>query len=159
MTAANRRWVVTAILAVLVLTGVLPAPAASDGEDVAGFSQGRKACANVRLDLVKLTNGADANVAPGPTIARGAAVTWTFNVTNRSQDRLTNIRVLDMRLMPSAGPVVTVCTIGSLAPGQTVTCKRNGVAVAGQHKNLGKAEGYCGKIRVRDGDYSHYYGK
>ena len=37
------------------------------------------------IKIVKLTNGQDANTAPGPEIAVGSTVTWTYQVTNIGQ--------------------------------------------------------------------------
>jgi hypothetical protein len=118
----------------------------------------REPCLDADVNLVKKTNGDDANEAPGPDVVIGAPVTWTFEVTNTGSDPLVNVRVYDRRYLPTTGNVVIVCTIAEIAPGDTVTCERTGVAEPGQYKNLGKADGYCGTIRVRDGDYSHYFG-
>jgi hypothetical protein len=103
------------------------------------------------IDLEKLTNGEDADTAPGPQIAAGAPVTWTYVVRNTGEVALTGVRVDDDR----EGAVS--CPKSSLRPGEAMTCTLHGTAVSGQYSNLGTASGEtsCGKT-VRDEDASHY---
>jgi hypothetical protein len=105
------------------------------------------------IDVEKLTNGEDADAAPGPNIEVGSAVTWTYVVKNPSEVALSGIAVTDDR----EGAVA--CPKRSLRPGESMTCTKAGKAVAGQYRNVGTATGEtaCGKT-VRDEDASHYFG-
>ena len=47
------------------------------------------------IQLVKSTNGLDANVPPIPFIVQGGAVTWTYAVTNTGNVFLDNISLVD----------------------------------------------------------------
>ena len=49
------------------------------------------------VHIKKFTNGQDADEAPGPTIAVGATVTWTYVVTNESPLAFTRMSVTDDR--------------------------------------------------------------
>ncbi len=104
------------------------------------------------IDLEKLTNGEDADTEPGPQLAAGAAVTWTYIVKNTGEVALAGIEVDDDR----EGSVS--CPKRSLRPGESMTCTLKGKAVQGQYGNVGTATGEtsCGAT-VRDEDASHYH--
>ena len=108
---------------------------------------------NAAIDIQKATNGFDADVAPGPSIVVGAAVTWTYVVENTGNVELTGIVVTDDQ------GVTVSCPADSLAPGASMTCTANGTAVTGQYANLGTATGMppLGD-QVTDSDPSHYFG-
>jgi hypothetical protein len=110
------------------------------------------------IEIEKTTNGADADVAPGPTLTAGDNVQWQYVVTNTGDVTLTGIVVSD-----DQGEVVT-CAGGqpfALAPGGTKTCLANGTAELGQYANLGTASGTPegGGDAVSDTDPSHYFGE
>src|SRR5262249_22687176 len=105
------------------------------------------------VSLVKSTNGADANAAPGPSIPVGSPVTWSYLVTNTGNVPLNSIAVSDDIL----GAIT--CPGTSLAPGETMTCTATGVAVAGQYENNGTvtaAPTSGGTVTATDP--SHYFG-
>jgi hypothetical protein len=106
------------------------------------------------IQIEKYTNGQHATAAPGPTIAAGAAVTWTYEVTNSGDVTLANVAVSDDR----QGAVT--CPKSTLAPQETMTCTAHGTAVAGQYKNVGTATGQpsCGNA-VSAYDSNYYYGQ
>jgi uncharacterized repeat protein (TIGR01451 family) len=66
------------------------------------------------IDIEKATNGHDADSAPGPNIAVGDPVTWTYVVTNTGSVALSDINIVDDIL----GSITTVST---LAPGASMT--------------------------------------
>lgn len=104
--------------------------------------------------LRKSTNGEDADLPPGPVLAPGAAVTWTYEVTNTGSDPFTGVTVTD-----DQGVTVT-CPGTTLAPGESMTCTANGTAVAGQYTNLGTATALDPDlIEVAATDRSHYFGQ
>ncbi|HEX5717842.1 MAG TPA: hypothetical protein VF179_16915 [Thermoanaerobaculia bacterium] len=106
------------------------------------------------IKIKKSTNGHDADTAPGPEIEIGAAVNWTYVVTNTGDAALTGVKVTDDK------GVAVSCPKTSLQPGESMTCTGNGTAQAGQYKNVGAVTGQpsCGNP-VSDDDPSHYYGK
>ncbi|MES1243797.1 MAG: GEVED domain-containing protein [Acidobacteriota bacterium] len=106
------------------------------------------------LLLQKSTNGQDADLPPGPVLAPGAAVNWTYEVTNVGGDPFTGVAVTD-----DQGVTVT-CPGTTLAPGESMTCTANGSAVAGQYSNLGTATALDPDlIEVVATDPSHYLGQ
>jgi hypothetical protein len=104
------------------------------------------------VQIVKSTNGQDANEAPGPTIAVGSPVAWTYVVTNTGAMPLTNIAVRDDR------NVTVTCPGTTLAVGRSMTCTGTGVATAGQYRNVGTVTASADGVRVTDTDASHYFG-
>jgi uncharacterized repeat protein (TIGR01451 family) len=106
------------------------------------------------LRLVKSTNGQDADLPPGPVLAVGDPVSWTYEVTNLGADPLVNVAVTDDR-----GVTVT-CPGTTLASGESMICTANGVAVAGQYTNVGTATADDPTPnQVSASDPSHYFGQ
>ncbi|RPI01937.1 MAG: DUF3494 domain-containing protein, partial [Calditrichaeota bacterium] len=103
------------------------------------------------LDIEKATNDQDADLAPGPQVAVGSTVTWTYVVSNTGNVPLTSIQVVDDK-------VGTIGTITSLAPGASSTLTKTGIAVVGQYENTATATTtyiYDGE-EYSDSDMSHY---
>ncbi|HYO14365.1 MAG TPA: hypothetical protein VE685_14310, partial [Thermoanaerobaculia bacterium] len=102
------------------------------------------------IQIEKLTNGQDADVAPGPSIPVGTPVQWTYIVKNSGDVALTGVSVTDDR------GVAVSCPKTTLQAGESMTCSGNGVAVAGQYRNVGTvtAAPPCGPA-VSDSDPSH----
>ena len=106
------------------------------------------------LKIVKLTNGQDANTAPGPEIAVGSTVTWAYQVTNTGNVTLSNLKVTDDK------GVTVSCPKTTLAVGESMTCTGSGKAQACQYTNLGTVTGKTpGGQTVTDSDPSNYFGK
>jgi hypothetical protein len=105
------------------------------------------------IRLRKLTNGADANDAPGPLIRVGDPVLWEYVVENTGGVKLTDVKVSD-----DQGEQVS-CPATTLDPGASMTCTAHGTAAACQYTNLGTVT-----ARDPDGnevaasDPSHYFG-
>lgn len=104
------------------------------------------------IDIEKLTNGEDADAAPGPYIKAGTLVNWDYTVTNTGNVPLDNVTVTD-----SQGVLIS-CPKTILDPGESFNCTASGIATEGQYENIGSAIGYYGQIMVKDNDYSHYFG-
>jgi hypothetical protein len=110
------------------------------------------------VSLEKYTNGHDADSAPGPSIAVGAAVTWTYVVSNVGTAVLNGINIVDDR-----GVSVT-CPATTLNAGQSTTCTGSGLATLGQYRNVGRVTATganpsgSGTSTVSDEDASHYLG-
>lgn len=107
------------------------------------------------IALQKLTNGEDADVPPGPTVAVGTAVLWSYVVTNTGDVAVTDLAVTDDR-----GLAVT-CPKTTLAAGESMTCTAAGTAVAGQYANIGTVTGVPalgGAPAVTASDPSHHLG-
>ncbi|HEX3129697.1 MAG TPA: hypothetical protein VH394_20345 [Thermoanaerobaculia bacterium] len=105
------------------------------------------------IEILKVTNGQDANAAPGPSIPVGATVTWEYLVTNTGDVPLTDVVVEDDD--PS---IKVTCPKDTLAPGESMTCKASGKAKACQYKNLGGVSALSSKGTVNASDPSHYFG-
>jgi uncharacterized repeat protein (TIGR01451 family) len=106
------------------------------------------------IDLQKATNGQDADLPPGPVVAVGSPIAWTYVVTNLGSDPLTNIAVTD-----SQGVTVT-CPGTTLAGGAALTCTAAGTAVAGQYANEGLVTADHPTLGpVGASDPSHYFGQ
>ncbi len=106
------------------------------------------------IDIEKSTNGEDADVATGPHIRSGYAVTWTYNVTNNGSVTLNNIIVIDDKL----GEIT--CPYTTLQPGESMVCTATGTARVGQYSNFGNVTAVSdnGGTVVNDIDQSHYFG-
>jgi uncharacterized repeat protein (TIGR01451 family) len=104
--------------------------------------------------LEKATNGQDADQPPGPVVAVGSPIAWTYTVTNQGTDPLTNVTVTD-----SQGVTVS-CPGTTLAAGASLTCTASGIAVAGQYENEGLVTADHPTLgSVSDADLSHYFGQ
>jgi len=109
------------------------------------------------IDIEKVTNGEDADNAPGPSIVVGQPVTWTYTVTNTGTINLTGVAVVDDR-----GVVVNCSGQTTIAPGASMTCTGTGTATLGQYANVGTATANWTMAprsgTVTDADASHYLG-
>jgi len=106
------------------------------------------------VDIEKLTEGQNADAAPGPTLTVGSTVNWTYVVTNIGSRPLTNIVVTD-----DQGVVVT-CPATTLGAGLSFTCTASGTVIAGQYENLGSVSATLPDMTVvQDIDLSHYFGQ
>jgi hypothetical protein len=106
------------------------------------------------ISIEKRTNGQRATLAPGPTLAAGSPVTWTYLVTNIGEVALAGVTVADDK------GVAVACPKTSLRPGEAMTCTGSGTAVVGPYQNVGtvSASSPCG-FQVSANDTSHYTGK
>ncbi len=105
------------------------------------------------VTLQKSTNGVDADTAPGPTVAVGSTVSWTYEVTNIGSNPLDNVAVTDDQ------GVMVSCPSTTLAAGLSMTCAASGTATAGQYANLGAVTATLpDDTVVGASDPSHYFG-
>ncbi len=105
------------------------------------------------ITIEKATNGQDADIATGPLIPVGAAVTWSYVVRNTSNVTLTDISASDDKEGAISCPKTT------LVAGEEMTCtSKIGTATAGQYANLASVSGKYGSDTVNDTDPSHYFG-
>jgi hypothetical protein len=106
------------------------------------------------IEITKLTNGEDANTAPGPSIPVGGAVIWEYIVRNTGDTVLTDIEVEDDQ------GVEVRCPKATLSKGESMTCSGRGTAVACQYSNLGTVTARTPDgDPVSDDDPSHYFGQ
>lgn len=105
-----------------------------------------------KVELVKSTNGDDADSAPGPTIEVGKTVTWTYEVRNTGTLPLTIVSVTDDKGVSVSCPTLLVPV------GQSVTCTGSGVATLGQYENTGTVTASSTAGTVTATDVSHYLG-
>jgi uncharacterized repeat protein (TIGR01451 family) len=107
------------------------------------------------IDLEKLTNGDDADEAPGPFVPVGSPVTWTYRVTNTGNSQLNNVVVSE--LAPAEATID--CPQDTLDVDESMDCTVTGTADPGQYENLAKATGETPVgTEVLDTDPSHYFG-
>jgi hypothetical protein len=107
------------------------------------------------IEIEKRTNSEDADLAPGPHIPVGAAVTWEYIVRNTGSVQLTNIKVTD------DDPSIQVsCPKDVMDPGDTMVCTAQGTALACQYQNIGTVTATPADDgpQVSAADSSHYFG-
>ena len=110
------------------------------------------------IQLIKLTNGEDANLPPGPTIGWGSTVTWQYLVMNTGNVPLQQVTVTD-----SDPAVVPIYTTGDLNDDGLLDMTENwiyeaiGTAAAGQYVNSGTASATYNGVVFSDTDASHYF--
>ncbi len=106
------------------------------------------------LEIVKRTNGEDANSGPGPRIAVGSPVTWDYTVRNTGGVRLTKVKVTD-----DDASLQVSCPKDTLEIGESMVCTAKGSAVACQYQNIGTAVGtQPNGNELEAADPSHYFG-
>jgi large repetitive protein len=112
------------------------------------------------INIIKLTNGEDADTPTGPTVEVGSTVTWTYEVRNTGNVPLSNVTVTDNQ----AG-VVPVYVSGDtngdslLDQDEVWLFQATGTAVAGQYANVGTVTGTPPDgPNVTDDNPSHYFG-
>ncbi len=122
------------------------------GFDFANYGHGSA------IDIEKSTNGEDADVGPGPMVAVGDAVTWSYTITNTGLVELFNVHVSDDQVAS-----LTLISSGNgddlLSVGETWTYQAIGQAVEGQYANLATVTAMDPHEQVvSDEDPSHYFG-
>lgn len=127
------------------------------------------------IDVEKATNDTDADDAPGPFVAPGSTVTWTYVVTNTGNVDLADVAVTDDRLddtdiscdASALGDTDDDNLVDLLGPDESVTCTATADAVEGVYENLAGATGDpvdpdgapIGILEApTDEDPSHYFG-
>jgi streptogramin lyase len=146
-------------------TGASPYGVADAGGHLWAADQGRQKLVRLSssipaVDLEKYTNGQDADSPPGPAVAVGEQVNWTYRVENTGNVPLTEVTVVDDNGTPANPADDYECVIGSLAVGAVddTTCAQSGAAAAGQYANTGTVTANAGATQVSDADPSHYFG-
>lgn len=105
------------------------------------------------VDIEKLTNGSDADSAPGETLGVGDSVVWQYVVTNSGNVELKNIEVVDNK----EGAIT--CPQDRLDVNESMTCTKNGTVQEGAYENeatVTATSDHGGD--VTDTDLSHYTG-
>lgn len=121
------------------------------------------------IDLEKMTNGDDADAAPGPLIPVDDPVMWTYVITNTGNVTVTNVVLTDDQLGAITDFVGSDLNgDGALSPGEVWIYQAPGTATPGQYENSGTvtgeipnvstASGVTETLTVSDSDPSHYFG-
>lgn len=127
------------------------------------------------INIVKSTNGQDANTGTGPVLAIGATATFTFVVTNTGSTPLGTVVVGDDNGTPTVTTDDLVPTLqsgdansnGRLDTNETWTYQATRVATAGQYSNIGRVSAnpvdstgtaIAGATAVTDTDPSNHFG-
>ena len=125
---------------------------------IGSSGKGAPDCPEPGITIVKYTEGEDANTAPGPMVAAGGGVDFTYVVTNTGNVPLDNVEVNDDHL----GTITTFTGDtngnGLLDPGEVWTYTADDTATAGQYENLGTVTADSPFGFVTDSDPSHYFG-
>jgi hypothetical protein len=109
------------------------------------------------INMEKSTNGEDADVSPGPTIALGSEVTWEYVITNAGDKPLSNINVTDNKGVPISYISGDANSNNLLDVSEVWIYRASGTAQLGQYSNIGTATGkYEGQTYI-DTDPSHYF--
>ena len=109
------------------------------------------------VEIEKLTNGRDADEAPGPSIPPITPITWTYEVTNSGDLTLTGITVTD-----SDRSLIVDCPedeADELIPDASMICSAEGSAGAGPYRNIGTVSANFEGGTVQDTYPSHYVGE
>lgn len=156
-------------------------PVDAAGADIAGITEptdtdpSNHFGATAGINIVKSTNGQDANTAPGPTLGVGSLATFTYVVTNTGNVPLATVVVVD-----DAGTTGSTAddfnptfqtgdtnSNGRLDTTETWTYQASRTVTAGQYTNLGSATAnpvdtsgadIAGMTDVSDSDPSNHLG-
>jgi hypothetical protein len=108
------------------------------------------------IDVLKTTNGVDANKPPGPLVPKGEPVRWEYLVSNVGNVPVEEISLSDDRV----GSID--CDKTRLEVGKSMTCSAEGLAEAGQYTNtatvVGTGSTLTSTVPVSDTDVSYYFG-
>jgi uncharacterized repeat protein (TIGR01451 family) len=112
------------------------------------------------INIVKFVNGQDADTAPGPHVAAGSTVTFTYVVTNTGNVPLANVVVSDDKLGPVTSFTGDTNGNGLLDLTETWTYTRTATALAGQQTNTGTVTGLGAgtATTVSDSNPANYLG-
>jgi hypothetical protein len=118
---------------------------ASDTSHYYGLEEGA-------LSLRALVQGLDANTPPGPEVALGSIVSWTYEVANTGSTSVVELSVTDQHGSPVS------CPKTALDPSESMTCTASALAVEGQQSFLATLEGRpaCG-LDLAVTDPTHYF--
>lgn len=78
--------------------------------------------AKPKVTIESLLNGSDADSSPGPYVAEGSQIVWTYVVTNTGNVPLTSILVGNSTGLPVDCGFGGSLLAGPMAPGASVTC-------------------------------------
>jgi uncharacterized repeat protein (TIGR01451 family) len=142
----------------VTMLGSLAVNGAGDFEGLACLT------ASAFIGLEKLTNGVDADLVPGPEIAAGQPVTWSFIIRNTGAVTIENVTLTDDQL--PAGSIQCPAfpqPNNGLAPSEGITCTAAGIAKTGQYTNVASISGegvppLGARLPLSDTDPSHYFG-
>jgi uncharacterized repeat protein (TIGR01451 family) len=116
----------------------------------------------VAIDIVKFVNGEDADTAPGPQVAPGSTVTFTYVVTNTGNVPLANVVVSDDQLGTITSFTGDTNGNGLLDLTETWTYTQTATALAGQQTNTGTVTGQDANnppgTTVTDNNPANYFG-
>jgi hypothetical protein len=113
------------------------------------------------IAIEKATNGVDADLpTDAQRLQQGTAITWTYVVTNRGNEDLVNVQLLDDQGVTPVHVAGDVADPGVLNVGETWTFEAQGSVEPDLYANVGtiSAEGALSTIAVEASDPSHYFG-
>jgi hypothetical protein len=105
------------------------------------------------IQIETAVNGQDADTPTGPQIPVGAAVAFSYVVTNTGDVELADVHVSDSKGLALSCPKVI------LQPAESMTCTAGGTAQSGQFSSTGTVTGTTSCVQVSDTDPVNYYGQ
>jgi LPXTG-motif cell wall-anchored protein len=143
----------------IVDTVTVVSPLSALGEAIAALAD--EIC-QPSLDVEKSTNGSDADSPTGPAIAAGAAVNWTYTVTNTGP-----VSIYDIDVTDDNNDLATITCTGQtngeidLHPTDSIECSASSTSYWSTthkaHSNTATAEGDSAHVAdINDTDPSHY---
>jgi uncharacterized repeat protein (TIGR01451 family) len=113
------------------------------------------------IHIVKFLNGQDADTAPGPHVAAGSTVTFTYVVTDTGNVPLANVVVTDDKLGAITSFTGDTNGNGLLDTTETWVYTRSATALTGQQANIGTVSAKDStnlSTTVTDANLAHYFG-
>jgi hypothetical protein len=109
------------------------------------------------VTVLKHTNGTNNDTPPGPVVAVGSTVTWSYTIN--ATVAMNNVTLRDDNGTAATGDDF-ILNVGSLPAGGSFTHTRTGIATAGQYTNTAYVTGRDAvfNVEVTDTDVDHYFG-
>jgi len=98
---------------------------------------------------------------PGPVLVNGDPAVWSFTITNSGQAEITSATLYEQHLWGGFFPYYEeICELESIAPGDSVSCEKEGVVQDGQQSisTMVVARGSGFWSRTTASDEGYYYG-
>lgn len=141
-------------LTLMALLGLLMIPiSASAGwwEDLIGVS----------VSLETTIDNQPTDEEPGPVLVNGDPAVWSFTITNSGQDVIASATLYEQHLWGGFFPYYDeICELESIAPGDSVSCEKEGVVQDGQQSisTMVVARGAGFWRRTTASNEGYYYG-
>jgi PKD repeat protein len=115
----------------------------------------------VSVSLETTIEGQPTDEEPGPVLVNGDPVAWSFTITNSGEGEIAGATLYERRLWGGFFPYYeAICELESIAPGDRVSCEKEGVVQDGQQsistQVVARGAGFWRRASASDEGY--YYG-